>query len=140
MTMRRILVPIDGSQGSVHALDYIAGRRKQGERFEILLLNVQLALPSSHYVSKGMIKQHQQAESEKVLGNPKVRTLQKLLKADAYSEVGEPAETIVKFALKTGCHEIVMAARGLGRLKGLLLGSIATKVVQLSPLPVVIVK
>jgi nucleotide-binding universal stress UspA family protein len=138
--MRRVLVPIDGSEGSTRALDYLAARRKQGERCEVLLLNVQPPMPSSRFVSKRMIREHQDAESEKALGTAKVRAMQKLLGADAYSEVGEPAETIVKFAQKTGCHEIVMAARGLGRWKGLILGSVATKVVQLSPLPVVIVK
>ncbi len=138
--MKRILVPIDGSDNAAQALRYLADRRKSGEKAEILLLNVQPGMPSNRFVSKQEIKAYQASESEKALGTAKVRTLQRLLKADAYSEVGDPAETIVKFAKKCGASEIVMAARGLGNLKGLFLGSVATKVVQLSSLPVTIVK
>ncbi|MBL8630896.1 MAG: universal stress protein [Rhodospirillaceae bacterium] len=138
--MRRVLVPIDGSAHAVRALEYIADRRKQGDRFEVLLLNVQPGMPPNRFVSRKMISEFQNNESEKVLSAPKIRTLQRLLKADAYSEVGDAAETIVKFAKKTGCHEIVMGARGMTSLKGLFVGSVATKVTHLAAIPVTIVK
>jgi nucleotide-binding universal stress UspA family protein len=138
--MTRILVPIDGSNQSVKALRYLAERRKRGDRADVLLLNVQEGMPHNRFVSKQEIKDHQSAESEKAFSAAKVRALQRVLKADAYAEVGDPAETIVKFAKKCGATEIVMGARGLGSLKGLFLGSVATKVVQLSTLPVTIVK
>jgi nucleotide-binding universal stress UspA family protein len=138
--MKRILVPIDGSDGSLKALEYVAGRRKYGERAEVLILNVQPEIPPSKFVSKDMVERHHQAESQKALGKAKVKALRDELEADEYVEIGDPAETIVKFAKKTVCQEIVMATRGLGRLKGMLLGSVATKVVQLAHVPVVLVK
>ncbi len=138
--MRRVLVPIDGSQHSIKALEYIASRRKQGDRFEVLLLNVQLGMPTSRFVSRNDIRDYQQAESEKVLGMAKIRTLQRALKADAYTEVGDPADVIAKFAKKTGCQEIVIGARGVSNLKGLFLGSVTTKVIHLASVPVTVVK
>ncbi len=54
--------------------------------------------------------------------------------------VGEPAEVIVKFAKEKGCDEIVMGARGVGSTASLLLGSVATKVIHLTEIPVLLVK
>jgi nucleotide-binding universal stress UspA family protein len=138
--MKKVLVPIDGSAGSVKALEYIANRRKHGERFTVLVINVQPEILPSRFVPKDMIERYQNAESEKALGKANVAKLINELKADVYSDVGDAAETIVKFAKKSGCHEIIMATRGLGQVKGLLMGSTATKVVHLSPLPVTLVK
>ena len=53
---------------------------------------------------------------------------------------GEPAEKIMELAAQKQCDLIVVGARGLGAMKGLLLGSVSMKLAQLSPLPVTIVK
>ncbi len=138
--MRRVLVPVDGSSHSIKALEYLATRRKQGERFEVLLLNVQPGMPTNRFVSRSEIRDYQNSESEKVLGLPKIRTLQRALKADAYTEVGDAAEVIAKFAKKTACQDIVIGARGISNLKGLLMGSVTTKVIALAGVPVTVVK
>ena len=54
--------------------------------------------------------------------------------------VGEESETIVKYAREKGCDQIFMGTRGLGSISGLLLGSVATKVIHLSPVPVLLAK
>jgi nucleotide-binding universal stress UspA family protein len=69
-----------------------------------------------------------------------LKTRAKFLEADTYVETGDPAECIIAFAKKSKCSEIVMGSRGLGRLSGLLLGSVVAKVVQLAEVPVVAVK
>ncbi len=46
---------------------------------------------------------------------------------------GDPAEVIVDTASREKADLIVMGTRGLGRLKGLLLGSVSHKVVQHAP-------
>jgi nucleotide-binding universal stress UspA family protein len=53
--------------------------------------------------------------------------------------VGEPAETIVNFARRNHCAEIVMGTRGLGSFKGLFLGSITTKVIHAARVPITVV-
>jgi nucleotide-binding universal stress UspA family protein len=55
-------------------------------------------------------------------------------------EDGDPAEQILRHAEKEGANLIVMGSRGLGDLKGLLLGSISHKVSQLSPCSCITVK
>ena len=46
---------------------------------------------------------------------------------------GDPAKEIVAQAERCGANLIVMGSRGLGDLKGLLLGSVSHKVSQLAP-------
>jgi nucleotide-binding universal stress UspA family protein len=53
---------------------------------------------------------------------------------------GSPAEMIVKAAEELNCVGIVMGTRGMGALANLVLGSVATKVVHLTVLPVTLVK
>jgi nucleotide-binding universal stress UspA family protein len=43
-------------------------------------------------------------------------------------------------AKEHGCAQIVMGTRGLGTVSGMLLGSVATKVIHLADVPVVLLK
>jgi nucleotide-binding universal stress UspA family protein len=45
---------------------------------------------------------------------------------DCHFRVGDPAEIIANLAQRTRCREIVMGTRGLGGVRGLLLGSVTT--------------
>lgn len=53
---------------------------------------------------------------------------------------GEPAQEILDCAERAGANLIVMGSRGLGEIKGLLMGSVSHKVAQLSPCTCVTVK
>jgi len=139
--MTKILIAIDGSKSSLKALDYVVKRKRQGEDIQAHIVNVQPAIaPRGRLVTRSMIDDYQTQESEKVFGQSQVKAKKNYLEADAYSQFGDPTECIVEFARKTKCDEIVIGSRGLGGVKGLLLGSVASKVVQTSPVPVVVVK
>lgn len=139
--MTRILIAVDGSENSIAALDYVAQRKRRGEDIHACIIHVQPAIaPKGTLVTKGMIAEYQAAEAEKALGKAKIKALQKALRADVYVERGEPASAIVAFARKTKSDEIVVGGRGTSGVKGLLLGSVASKVAQMAPIPVVVVK
>ncbi len=53
---------------------------------------------------------------------------------------GSIAETIGETARRLEVDTVVMGTRGLGSLSGLLLGSVAHRVVHQVPLPVILVK
>jgi nucleotide-binding universal stress UspA family protein len=53
---------------------------------------------------------------------------------------GSPAEAILEQAREVGAGLVVVGSRGLSNLGGLLLGSVAHKVVQLSSCPVLVVR
>lgn len=53
---------------------------------------------------------------------------------------GDPAETIITYAKDHGMDIIIMGSRGLGKFKGLVLGSVSHKVCQMSGCTCVTVK
>lgn len=139
--MARILIGIDGSKGALKALDYVVARKRRGEKIEVVLLYAQPIIKAHGPVmTQAMVNDYQAQEAEKVLSTAGLKTRAKFLEADTYVETGDPGECIIAFAKKSKCTEIVMGSRGLGRLSGLLLGSVVAKVVQLADMPVVVVK
>ena len=56
------------------------------------------------------------------------------------SSAGDPAEEIIAFATEWGADLIVLGSRGHGRLAGLLLGSVAQKVLARAACPVLIMR
>jgi nucleotide-binding universal stress UspA family protein len=55
-------------------------------------------------------------------------------------ERGEPAATIDQIGREESIDHIVMGTRGLGSIRGLLVGSVATRVLHLVEVPVTLVK
>jgi nucleotide-binding universal stress UspA family protein len=53
---------------------------------------------------------------------------------------GDPAEQLLRYAHDHGVDLIVLGRRGLGRVQGLLMGSVSVKVSSLAECPVVTVK
>ena len=140
MSTRNILVPVDGSPSALRALKHAAERFRDSPQTHLLLLNVQPALPSSRHAPKSMIKDHQQRMSEEALAPARALAERLGVTFDCYFRVGDPAEIIANFAQRTRCREIVMGTRGLGRVRGLLLGSVTTKVIHLATVPVTLVR
>lgn len=142
--MPTFLIAIDGSGYSDSAVDYVvrrAGLCKQP--VHVHLLTVQLPLGGvnvklfikpesveSYYRDEGMATL---AASREVLKAAGVST-------DHHIGVGDPGQVIVDYAQANNCDEIVMGTHGRGFLAGAIMGSVARNVVQLSPVPVVLVK
>ena len=53
--------------------------------------------------------------------------------------MGDPAEHIIDRAVQLRATGIVIGSRGLGNIEGLLFGSVAYKIMHLSPVPVLVV-
>ena len=137
----KILVPVDGSAAALRALEF-AKRRKQDAQggITILVLNVQLRLPPSRYVTRSMIKDHYRLTATLALRSAKSAARRLGLGASFYSRQGEAAPSIARFAKTMNCKEIIMGTRGRSRVASFVLGSVALRVVQLSGVPVTLVK
>jgi len=132
----KLLVPMDGSASAIRALKLAA----KAPGAVVFVLNVQPPYPSSRFVSKALIAEHQRRSADEAFAP--ARALLKRLKVDArtYTAIGEPAATIVAFAKKNRCSAIVMGSRGQGQVAGLMLGSVAAKVIYWAACPVTVVK
>jgi nucleotide-binding universal stress UspA family protein len=135
---QKVLVTVDGSDNAIRALKFALSATPPDSR--LFVLYVQAPVPRSRAVSDALIQEHYGRQEEAALKN--ARKFLTRTKANAKVEVciGEPAPTILEYARKKKCTQIVMGNHGHGTLAGLFLGSVAMKVVQLSEIPVTLVK
>ncbi|MBK7675015.1 MAG: universal stress protein [Candidatus Accumulibacter sp.] len=137
------LIPVDGSQASLRAVDHVV-QEVLGDTtaLEVVLVNVQPPLPSdvTRFVSSAVVHDYHREKGEAALADARAKLEAAGVAYSHHILVGEPAPTIVDFARENGCMLIVMGARGLGTVAGVLLGSVTQRVVHLTDLPVVVVK
>ena len=135
--IHKILVAVDGSKHSSKAVDYAAdiALKYDGELFLIYVITraaipedfIKYAevekideTPESLLFSRIANEVLQNAEKQaKVIG---VKVIHKLVKQ------GDPADEIAKFAKQENVDWIFLGSRGMGGIKGLLMGSVSRKV------------
>jgi len=140
--MRKILVPVDGSESACNAARYAAMLAGDNPSIQLDLLNVQepLATRSHAFMSHQEIKSIQAAEAQRVL--QPVMTMLDEAGVPYRTEwcSGDVAPAIAAHAREIGCEAIVMGTRGMGAVANLVVGSVALKVVHLVDVPVTLVK
>ena len=144
--MPRILVPVDGSDHSLRTVKHVV-RLKDGlrQKLEVLLLNVQPPVPMKQLLIDARLSEVRRLEERlKEQGARQLAAASAALKAAGIESqphvgIGDPAPVIANFARVYHCEMIVMGTRGPGAIAGLCLGSVAAKVVHLSPVPVLLV-
>lgn len=143
--MKRILLATDGSEHANRAAD-LAGQLSKQFEATVDVLNVvankQLVSPGMHSYATGYVQLEDVNAARQALlesaGATVVTAAARRVESNGgqvhHEEVvvGDPAVEIVNLAKRTNCDCIVMGRRGLGDIKGLLLGSVSHKVGQLS--------
>jgi nucleotide-binding universal stress UspA family protein len=134
----RVLVPVDGSEGSHRAVEHVVRSFDPTRPFEVRLLNVQTPIPlrKSWRLDRKAILRQQQQDGRKALRIARARLDEAGIPYEYYVAVGPVAQTIVGYAKRWHCDSILLGTRGLGVTPGLLLGSVALKVVHLAETPV----
>ncbi|HYD79321.1 MAG TPA: universal stress protein [Paucimonas sp.] len=141
--MLKVLLAVDGSDSASRAVAYAIKRApafKDG--FQVHLINVQPSLHGSvsAFIDAAQIKQYHQEEGMKVLLPARGQLDAAGVSCLTHLFVGEPAEVIARLAKDLACDEIMLGTRGLSGISGLLVGSVATKVVHLADVPVLLIK
>lgn len=139
--MKKILVPVDGSECSLRAVNHILALLNPAD-LEIHLLNVQPALPADvgRFISGDQIKSFHHDQGVEELKGARALLDKAGVKYHFHISVGDPAETICAVAKDQGAEQIVMGTHGRGGVMGMLLGSVASKTLAQSPVPVLVVK
>ena len=139
-----ILVPFDGSESAMRALHLAIERARENPQGRVHLVTVHppLRVYGEIQVYVGDKKAAEMAaQYNRELLEPAEHVLRASGVAFASStEEGDAAEKIVECAKAVEAGEIVMGSRGLGRIAGLVMGSVTTKVVHLTQIPVTLVK
>lgn len=140
----KILLPVDGSDCSLRAvaqlLAHVAAFR---DAPEIHLLHVHAPIPIGRvqaHIGHDTLHAYYVEESEGHLAEARRRLLAAGARHVVHIHVGQPAEVIVKMAGETGCGLIAMGTHGRGALAGMLMGSVASRVLHLATCPLLLVK
>jgi nucleotide-binding universal stress UspA family protein len=138
----KALVPVDGSENALRALRHAIDMAKQGALDEIHVLNVQPPLGGdvSTFVGSATVKDYHREEAEKVLASAKKLLDEAKINYKPHITVGSPGECVAELAKRHKVDKVIMGTRGLGKVAGLLLGSVASDVIKRSPVPVTLVK
>lgn len=142
--MKRILVPSDGSQNALRAVEYAVTTAIESKTpAEVTLLHVLdpvtfTSLAST--LSSDPLRREHPAAVEAAL-----RPAERLLQAAGVSynvrwRVGEPAPEIAAELEERAYDSIVMGTRGVGPIANLVLGSVANRVQYLVDIPLTMVK
>ena len=140
--MQRVLVPVDGSQRAEAAVREVIRQVKKGIGLEIHVLHVQPRIFSEEtliYMPADKIDTYYYNESIKALTSSERLLRDAGVAYTSHHAVGPVAETIVAKVAELGCDAIVMSTRGHGKVAGMLLGSVSTKVLHLSTVPVTLI-
>ncbi len=139
----KVLLPVDGSELSLKAVQVAMSMLQQGLAADVVLANVQE--PANLYEmmtapDPEVLERVSQAAGADILAP--AQALLTMAKVGFESEVagGDPAHTIVDIAERHGCDLIIMGARGTSSLRSALLGSVSNEVLHAAKMPVMIVK
>ena len=139
----KILLPVDGSSCSTRAVRYVVKHlRAFGKNCRVIVVYVDP--PTIERVSK-YVSAEDLALFHERNATAALRAAKKLLSAGGVNfrercVVGEAGSGIARVAKEEKSDLIVIGSHGRGALKSLLLGSVVTKTLALSRVPVLVVR
>lgn len=144
----KILLAVDGSDYSVKATEFLATHLGwfQGAP-QLRLLHVKLPIPeglavgvSEEFLDRDTVNVYYKEQAEAALA-PSEDTLRKHnIPFVSNYKVGDIAREITAYASKEDIDMIVMGSHGHGAFRNMVMGSVATKLLATTKIPVLIVR
>ena len=140
----KILIPVDGSDGAVRAVEHvIASCKLLKEAPQLFLLNVQWNIVAGNvklFINQQTIDDYYREQGLAALATAREKLSAAGMPYTYHISIGTPAEAIVQYASEQQVDLVVLGARGLNTLSNLLLGSVVDKVLRLAGQPVLVVR
>ena len=143
---KKCLVPLDGSELAECSLNHVKNLVKEKSVGEVTVLNiVKVDIPwaeiNERTIDLDAIRKPLFAAARKYLGDVQSRLSSEGISVKTVAiEGNRPGETIIDYARENGMALIVIATHGHTGFKKLLLGSVATRVLHDSPVPVLLIR
>lgn len=138
--MKKVIVCLDGSQPALRALDRALDEARRGA--DVLAVTVVEAL--AFFDADGTDYQSTfsaaMREPNKILAEARDTAALQGLPLRTLAQPGRPAETLARIARQEEADEIIVGSRGKDEVEHLLLGSVSTRLVQIAPCTVVVVR
>ena len=142
---KKVLFCTDFSESSDCAFDYAFGIAKRDEGF-LYIIHVISTNPHASYLDQVMTKDYwdelkvtMQEDLDKKYEEQYLSQIKDKTKVKAVTKTGREDEEILKFAMEEDIDIIVIGTHGRTGIEHLFIGSIAEKIVRLSPIPVFMV-
>jgi nucleotide-binding universal stress UspA family protein len=139
--LKRILVGIDGSEYARQAFEVAIGLAAgtSAELYVIIVVQPIQLIGTRRQVRESLMSFYEK-EAHRLSAEYGALAKRRGVNIKAIIARGNPAKEILSAADNNGVDMIVVGSRGLGGIKGLLLGSVSNAVVQNSKMPVMVVK
>ena len=139
--MHKILVPVDGTKNSEHALRQVVTQFLGNSSLEVHLLNVQppFSRHIAQFVSRKSRDDFHREQAEKALAPAREMLARHGVPFSAHVRLGDKAKTIVDEARRLRCERIVMATARKNSITRMLEDSVTNKVLEMTNVPVEIV-
>jgi nucleotide-binding universal stress UspA family protein len=138
----KILFAVDGSLQAMAALETLVGKfRFFRDTPKVTLIHVHPPVPykaAAVWVGKETIEHYYDEESDAVLAGARQLLAARGIPCAVEKRVGDPAEEIVRQAAGEKFDMIAMGTHGHTALANLVMGSVATRVVAISKVPVLL--
>jgi len=139
----KILVAVDGSSFTKRMLAYLVAHDEWlGNAHQYTVLHAVPAVPprAASVLDKAVLKSYYDDEAEKVLKTVRTFFEKQKVRAEFVSKVGPAAEVISAAANKGKFDLLLMGSHGHSTLGNLVMGSVATKVMSQTDVPVLLVR
>lgn len=138
MSVERILLGVDGSEGSARAVAWVV---ELAAPLAAQVVAVHVYEPLAHLGEAETLDfEAMEAAAERRMREEWLAPFTAAgVDVEASILHGMPAEVLLDVAEEKGTDLVVVGARGLGRIRGLALGSTSSKLIQSAPCPVVVI-
>jgi nucleotide-binding universal stress UspA family protein len=139
----KILLAVDGSAYSKRMLAYVAAHDEwlgPHHRYTVVHAVPKIPPHAASFLARDVIARYYSDEAERVLKPLRTFFKKQGLEVDFIGQAGDVADTIIKLADGGGFDLLMMGSHGHGNLGNLVMGSVATKVLACSKVPVLLVR
>ena len=139
----KILLAVDGSSYTKRMLAYLTTHEEWfGPQHAYTIFHGVPALPhrAAAFAERELVRSYYDADAEAVFRPIRIFLKRRGIDASFVHKIGQPAENIARLAEKGKFELLMMGSRGHGAVAGLVLGSVATKVLAQCSTPVLLIR
>lgn len=139
----KILLAVDGSDYTKRMLSYLATHKERlgtGQAYTVFHAVLPVPHRAAAFAGPDMVRGYYDDEARVVLEPIRATLSEQGIEAAYVHKVGHPADEIASYAEAGKFDLLIMGSHGVGALKSLVLGSVATSVLARCTVPVLLVR
>jgi YjbE family integral membrane protein len=139
--MLKVLVPVDGSPNSLHAVRHAISEYQRQHDLELHLVNVQARLSRhvARFVNRGNREDFYREQADRAMQAARDTLDAAQVPYQLHRVLGDRARAIVDTAQRLGCHHLVMGTARKNSLTRMVEDSVTNRVLELTTIPVEVI-